>query len=594
VIALPCLLYSMDSSVLYLALPSLTADLKPSSTQLLWITDIYGFMIAGLLITMGTVGDRIGRRRLMPYGAAAFGAASVLAAFASSTAMLIVARALMGIAAATLAPSTLSLIRNMFADPRQRTVAIGVWVTSFSAGAAAGPLLGGVLLHFFWWGSVFLIAVPVMALLLVLGPVLLPEFRNPALAAWTSPAPLVAGLCAGPGVRHQGAGPGRLRPGSVLSFLAGLVIGLAFLRRQATLAVPLVDLRLFRARAFAASLAANTLSLFLIFGNFFLIAQYLQLVLGLSPLAAGVWTAPSSIGFIACTQLAPQVVRRLGAPVTMASALALATAGLAILARLPGSGGPGLTLVAGSVLLALGVSPVVTLATDLIVGAAPPERAGEASGLPETGTLPAGARPHALTAARGTLAAAMRAADRLPPQFGAPLRAAARAAFTHGLHVAAIAAAALAITLVITAATMLRRPRPDPRPKPAPQRRRAASGSGRLTVGGGRWTSDYSFNSRFHGVLDGAVANGGATNPEELLAAAHAACFSMPPPSCAACYRALWCLPGRDFHPQACLQDTTCAESRRPPRGEPAASHSTSPMNPWTRNGITFRPIGAS
>jgi MFS transporter, DHA2 family, multidrug resistance protein len=178
VIALPCLLYSMDLSVLYLALPSLTADLKPSSAQLLWISDIYGFMIAGFLITMATVGDRIGRRRLLLIGAAAFGAASVMAAFAASVAMLIVARALMGVAAATLAPSTLSLIRNMFRDARQRTVAIGVWVTSFSLGAALGPLLGGLLLHFFWWGSVFLIAVPVMALLLVLGPVLLPEFRN--------------------------------------------------------------------------------------------------------------------------------------------------------------------------------------------------------------------------------------------------------------------------------------------------------------------------------------------------------------------------------------------------------------------------------
>jgi len=169
VIALPCLLYSMDLTVLYLALPSLTADLKPSSAQLLWITDVYGFMLAGFLITMGTLGDRIGRRRLLLIGAAAFGLASVLAAFASSVAMLIVARALLGIAAATLAPSTLSLIRNMFLDSGQRTFAIGVWVTSFSLGGALGPLLGGLLLHFFWWGSVFLLGVPVVALLLVVG-----------------------------------------------------------------------------------------------------------------------------------------------------------------------------------------------------------------------------------------------------------------------------------------------------------------------------------------------------------------------------------------------------------------------------------------
>jgi MFS transporter, DHA2 family, multidrug resistance protein len=189
VIALPCLLYSMDLTVLYLAVPSLTADLDPSSTELLWITDIYGFFLAGFLITMGTLGDRIGRRRLLLTGAATFGAASVLAAFSTSVEMLIITRALLGVSAATLAPSTLSLIRNMFLDPGQRTFAIGIWATSFSFGAAVGPLLGGLLLEFFCWGSVFLLAVPVMLLLLVLGPKLLPEFRDPALGVSTSSAP---------------------------------------------------------------------------------------------------------------------------------------------------------------------------------------------------------------------------------------------------------------------------------------------------------------------------------------------------------------------------------------------------------------------
>ena len=169
----------MDLTVLNLAVPQLSADLKPSSAQLLWIIDIYGFLVAGSLITMGTLGDRIGRRRLLLIGAAAFGVASVLAAFSTSAEMLIATRALLGIAGATLAPSTLSLIRNMFLDPQQRTVAIGVWITSYSVGAAIGPLVGGVLLEYFWWGSVFLIGVPVMVLLLVLGPLLLPEYRDP-------------------------------------------------------------------------------------------------------------------------------------------------------------------------------------------------------------------------------------------------------------------------------------------------------------------------------------------------------------------------------------------------------------------------------
>src|SRR5262245_56981284 len=179
VLAIACILYAMDLTVLHLAVPSLSADLKPTSAQLLWIVDIYGFMVAATLITMGTLGDRIGRRKLLMIGAASFGAASLLAAFSLSAEMLIVSRAVMGIAGATLAPSTLSLIFVMFLNPRQRAVAIGVWITGFSVGSAIGPMLGGLLLEFFWWGSVFLLALPVMAILLLLGPRLLPEYRNP-------------------------------------------------------------------------------------------------------------------------------------------------------------------------------------------------------------------------------------------------------------------------------------------------------------------------------------------------------------------------------------------------------------------------------
>ena len=179
VLALACLLYAMDLTVLHLAVPSLSAELQPSSAELLWITDIYGFMVAGFLVTMGTLGDRIGRRRLLLLGAAAFGVLSILAALSTSAGQLIAARALLGIAGATLAPSTLSLIFSMFPDPRQRQVAIGIWITAFSAGGAIGPVLGGVLLEYFWWGSVFLLALPVMALLLVLGPRVLPEYRDP-------------------------------------------------------------------------------------------------------------------------------------------------------------------------------------------------------------------------------------------------------------------------------------------------------------------------------------------------------------------------------------------------------------------------------
>ncbi len=194
-LALPTLLLALDISVLFLALPELSADLGADRTEQLWITDIYGFMVAGLLVTMGTLGDRIGRRRLLLAGAAAFAAASVLAAYASSPEMLIAARALLGVAGATLGPSTLALISSLFADPAQRGQAIALWFSCFLAGGALGPLVGGVLLELFWWGSVVLVGVPVMALLLVLGPRLLPEDRAPD-AGRLDPASVALALAA--------------------------------------------------------------------------------------------------------------------------------------------------------------------------------------------------------------------------------------------------------------------------------------------------------------------------------------------------------------------------------------------------------------
>lgn len=181
---LPVLLISVDNTVLSFAIPRLSEALRPSASQLLWIIDIYSLMLAGLLVTMGTLGDRIGRRRLLLIGASGFGCASGLAALSTSAEMLIAARALLGVAGATLMPSTLSLLRNIFPDPRTRTTAIAAWTATFAGGGALGPVLGGWLLGGFWWGSVFLINLPVMALLLVLAPVLVPESRNPAPAPY--------------------------------------------------------------------------------------------------------------------------------------------------------------------------------------------------------------------------------------------------------------------------------------------------------------------------------------------------------------------------------------------------------------------------
>jgi DHA2 family multidrug resistance protein-like MFS transporter len=498
VIALPCLLYSMDLTVLFLAVPHLSADLRPSSTQLLWITDIYGFLLAGSLITMGTLGDRIGRRRLLLTGAAAFGAASVLAALSTSAGMLIVARALLGVAGATLAPSTLSLLRTMFADPMQRTLAIGVWIASFSAGGAIGPLAGGVLLERYWWGSVFLLGVPVMALLLVLGPMLLPESRDPRagrLDPRSAGLSLAAVLAVIYGLKQLAQdGPGWP---PALSILAGLAVGVVFVRRQRALADPLLDLRLFRSPAFTAALVANTLDFFISFAALLFIAQYLQLVLGLSPLRAGLWMLPSSLGFIVGSLLTPLLVARARPAWVMTGGMVLAAVGFGLLTRVDGAAGLAV-LVTGSVVLSLGSAPMTTLATELMVGTAPPERAGGASGIAETSSefggalgiailgvigtavyrgqvadaVPAEVPSEAAAAARDTLGGAVAADGLLPDRLGAALLDAARQAFTQGLRLTFAVSAAVAIGIAVLVAVLLRRvgagSEPERPPDPCP------------------------------------------------------------------------------------------------------------------------------
>jgi MFS transporter, DHA2 family, multidrug resistance protein len=512
VIALPCLLYSMDLTVLNVAVPHLSADLKPSSSQLLWIIDIYGFLVAGFLITMGTLGDRIGRRRLLLIGAVAFGLGSVLAAFSTSAEMLIVARALLGVAGATLAPSTLSLIFNMFHDPQQRTFAIGVWIASYSAGAVLGPVLGGLLLEFFWWGSVFLLAVPVMALLLVLGPVLLPEFRNPEagrLDLYSAALSLTAVLAMIYGLKQIAQdGLGWL---PALSILAGLGVGVVFLRRQRTLADPMLDLRLFRIRAFSASLAAYALSIAVVFGAFVFILQHLQLVLGLSPLRAGLWMVPSGCAFIAGGMLTPLLVRRVRPGFVMAAGLALSAVGFGLLTQVDAASGVELVVTA-FVVFALGLAPVITLATDLIVGAAPRERAGAASAISETGAefggalgiailgsigiavyrsrladaVPPGIPPEQADAARDTLGGATETAEQLPDQLGAELLDTAREAFTQGLQVTAVTGAIVLAGLAVLTAILLRHARVGSESEVQPDVDHGAAGSGGAVENAGR------------------------------------------------------------------------------------------------------------
>ena len=402
IIALPCLVYAMDLTVLNLALPALSAELNPSSAQLLWIIDIYGFLVAGFLISMGTLGDRIGRRKLLLIGAAAFAVASSIAAFSNSAEMLIAMRALLGIAGATLAPSTLSLIRNIFHDERERQFAIGVWIASFSGGGVIGPLVGGVLLQFFPWGSVFLVAVPVMVLLLVLGPVLLPEYRDPSagqLDIASVALSLLAVLTTVYGLKQIAEHGFSLRP--IVILIAGIVVGAVFVRRQGRLSYPLLDLALFRQPKFSAAIAAYGLSCLAMFGVYIFISQYLQLVLGLSPLQAGLATVPWALAFVVGSLLAPRLARHLAPVTVLVWGLLAAAMGFAIIALVDSRFGLWV-LIAGTVVMSLGLAPVFTIGNEMIITAAPPERAGAASAISETAAEFSGALGIALFGSIGT------------------------------------------------------------------------------------------------------------------------------------------------------------------------------------------------
>ena len=482
VIALPCMLYSMDLTVLDLAVPRLSASLQPTAAQLLWIVDIYGFMVAGSLITMGTLGDRIGRRRLLMIGAAAFGVASVLAAFSTSAEMLIATRALLGLAGATLAPSTLSLIRSMFLDAQERTTAIGIWVAGFSVGAAIGPVLGGLVLEYFWWGAGFLIGVPVMLLLLALGPVLLPEYRDPnagrldVVSAGLSMGAVLSAIYGLKRIAEDG-----LQAIPVIAVIAGVVIAFAFVRRQLALPQPLIDLSLFRSPALSGSLLLYMFGTFVVFAAYIYIAQYLQLVLGLSPLRAGLFMVPAVAAFIVGSMLVPAIVRRVRPPYVIAGGLVVGAAGFAVLTMVDGPNALAV-IVAGSVIYSFGTSPVVILATDLVVGSAPMERAGAASAISETSSelggalgiailgsvgtavyrsamataVPPGLSTADAAAAKATLGAAVGVASRLSDGAGAALLEASRGAFAQGFEMAMGICAAIALLGAAGAVVLLR------------------------------------------------------------------------------------------------------------------------------------------
>jgi MFS transporter, DHA2 family, multidrug resistance protein len=473
VLASVALLLSIDVSVLYLALPHLSADLGATAPQQLWIMDIYSFMLAGFLVTMGTLGDRIGRRRLLMIGAAAFGVASVLAAYSGSAEMLILTRALLGVSGATLLPSSLALIRNMFRDDKQMGTAIGLWYACFMLGMAVGPLVGGLLLEHFSWGSAFLAGVPFMVLVLVAGRTLLPEYRDPgagrldlasvALSLATI-LPVVYGLKE---IARSGGDPV-----AVAAIVAGAAFGVVFVRRQRRLADPLLDLRLFANRAFAATLGIMLLGGIVMAGTTLMTTQYLQTVQALSPLEAGLWLVPQNVAMIVALTVAPAIARRVGAAYVMAAGLAVGAVGLFLHTQVPSVGGTGL-VVTGLVLASAGIALPMGVGGGVMMTAAPPEKAGSAASLSETGgefgvavgvaamgslgtAVYRGELPDRLPveAARESITAAVTAAKDLPDVLDL-----ARAAFTTGLNtVAAVSTVVFAGLAVVTIAVLRRSP----------------------------------------------------------------------------------------------------------------------------------------
>ncbi|MDQ4501518.1 MFS transporter [Sinomonas sp. ASV322] len=472
----PVLLIAVDNTVLAFALPAISLALQPGSTELLWIVDVYALVLAGLLVPMGSIGDRFGRRRMLLIGATGFAAVSAAAAFATNPGQLIAARALIGIFGSMIMPATLSLIRNIFADATERRLAIAIWAAAYSGGAALGPLVGGALLEHFAWGSVFLLAVPALVPLLVLAPFLVPESRDPAPSPIDAPSILLviaAATAVVYGIKelaHDGGAP------AALILAGGLVAGWAFVRRQLRRERPMLDMRLFRTPAFSASLASNLLSIFSLVGFMLFLSQHLQLVVGESPLRAGLLMLPGLALTIATGLAAVRLAGRFSAPAVMVTGLLLNASGYGIVLAF-GRDGSLPALLVGFAVVGAGVGLAETLSNDLIIASVPPAKAGAASAISETayelgavlGTailgsvlaaayrlnvvVPGGLPSDAAARARETLGGAVDAAPLLPGPVATELLESARGAFDSGVGVTA----AIGAVLMLVAAAVVGR-----------------------------------------------------------------------------------------------------------------------------------------
>ncbi|GHD06795.1 MFS transporter [Zhihengliuella salsuginis] len=485
VLMFPVLLISIDNTVLSFAVPALSRALAPDSDELLWMIDIYPLVLAGLLVPMGSLGDRIGRKRLLLLGSVGFAAVSALAAFAPNAQLLIAARALLGLFGSMLMPATLSLIRNIFTDEHERRRAIAIWASGFSGGAVLGPILGGWLLEHFWWGSIFLLAVPVLLPILIAGPALVPESKDP------NPGPidplsivLVVGTLTPIvfGIKVLAKGEGFALPAAAIAF--GIACGYVFVRRQLARAArpatdPMLDVRLFRNPMFSGALTVNLLSVFSMVGFIYFLTQHVQLVAGYSPLEAGLLMMPGLVLSIASGLLAANLAKRFRVSALMVLGLLLNAAAY-VMVLFVGQSGSVLLLMTAFCVLGAGVGLAETLSNDLALSAVPPQKAGAASAISETayetgavlGTAVLGsllnaaysrglALPGGLTAgqqaeASKTLGGAHEVAESLPSGQAAQLLENAAAAFDSGVMLTAGIGAALAVAAAVVIHRALR------------------------------------------------------------------------------------------------------------------------------------------
>jgi DHA2 family multidrug resistance protein-like MFS transporter len=482
VLCVSLLLVAVDATVLHVAVPAVTEDLQPGAIELLWIVDIYPLVCASLLILFGTLGDRVGRRRILLLGYALFGVASALAAFAHDPQVLIIARALLGVGGAMIMPATLSILRQVFPDRRERALAIGVWSAVAAVGAAVGPLLGGFLLEHFWWGSVFLVNIPLMLVSLPIGRLLLPESTGDGKGPWDVVGALMAaaGLFALVlGVKRLGGGESVLSALTVVPLVVGALLLALFVRRQRRRTYPLVDLRMFTRPAFSTSVGCIVLAMLALVGLELIAAQYLQLVLGLSPLETGLRLLPLTIAAMAAGLFGARMLRRFGPRRMVCAGFCLTAAAVVLLTAMGNEDNTGL-LLAGFLLLGFGLETTLFGAYESMLSEAPAEDAGGAAAIGETsyqlgagigiallgsvmnaaytpGVTSVPGVPSAASASAGhSLGEAYAVASRLGGETGAELRRVARDSFVHGLHVTLLVSAGL---LLLGAAMALRLPR---------------------------------------------------------------------------------------------------------------------------------------